>query len=231
MSSQGIHNPRFARVLASAAAAGLIAVSVLLAAGPANAHDELLSSDPAADATVEELPEQLTLTFTGALTTDAGASEVAVTDAAGTSLVGGDPVIADAVLTQPLEGEASGAITVLWKVVSSDGHPISGAYSFTVTGAPTPTPTSTPTPTETTSPSPSEEPTGTATPTPPPADEDSTFGDVWPWVIGGILVAAIGGAVVYLLTSRARRGRALAASRPTGAEAPPDGGSEPPGDR
>ena len=71
------------------------------------------------------------------------------------------PTAQDNVLTQPLEGTASGVITVLWKVVSSDGHPISGEFSFTATGAPTPTPTQTATPTVTPTPTETVEPTPT----------------------------------------------------------------------
>ena len=130
------------------AAIALAGASVFLVAAPASAHDELVSTDPAAGAAVDALPAQLTLTFSGELATDPGATELQVTDAAGTSLANGDPVVADTTVTQPLAGAASGAITVLWKVVSSDGHPISGEYTFTVT-APAPSPTPTPTPSAT----------------------------------------------------------------------------------
>nr|BFF11089.1 hypothetical protein GCM10025699_23920 [Microbacterium flavescens] len=95
-----------------------------------------------------------------------------MTDASGTSLLDGAPTAQDNVLTQPLAGEASGEITVLWKVVSSDGHPISGEFAFTVAPAPTPTDTATPTPTPTESTEPTTEPTQepapTASPPPPP---------------------------------------------------------------
>ena len=43
---------------------------------------------------VDALPAQLTLTFSGGWSTEQGATEVQVTDAAGTSLVDGDPVVA-----------------------------------------------------------------------------------------------------------------------------------------
>ena len=58
------------------------------------------------------------------------------------------PLVEGTVVTQPLSGAASGLVTVLWKVVSSDGHPISGEFGFTVTAPPTPTPTATATPSE-----------------------------------------------------------------------------------
>ena len=81
----------------------------LLVASPASAHDELVSSDPAADSSLDALPAQLTLTFSGELATDPGATELQVTDAAGTSLADGDRVVEGTVVTQPLTGAASGA--------------------------------------------------------------------------------------------------------------------------
>ncbi|MGU3643989.1 copper resistance protein CopC [Microbacterium sp. C23T] len=225
--SQTLHKPLPARVWAFLAAL-LVAFGVVLAtASPAHAHDELLGSDPAADSTLDALPAQLTLTFSAEIADDAGASVVEVTDASGASLVDGAPTAQDNVLTQPLAGEASGAVTVLWKVVSSDGHPISGEFTFTVAGAPTPTETATPTPTETSAPTQSAEPTPTVT-SEPVADEGSS---ALPWIIAGVLALALIAAVVYLLVSRSRREKALA----NGAAGPADGTSQadsvPPTDR
>ncbi len=230
----------FARTIAAATAALLLVTGGLLAAAPASAHDELVSTDPAADSTVEALPPQLTLTFSGELASDAGATELQVTDAAGESLGDGDPVVEGTSVTQALAGAASGPITVLWKVVSSDGHPISGQYGFTVTApaTPTPTPTGTPAPTASATPSdtPSAEPTETPTVAPEPVDSGSA---ALPWIIGGLLLlAAVGGAVTYLLVSRARRLRAEEELRAGAAEAAAGGStggsaprSEPPADR
>ena len=229
-----------ARAFAAAAAALLLTAGGLIVAAPAGAHDELTSTDPAADSSVETLPEQLTLTFSGELATDAGATELQVTDAAGTALADGDPVVEGTNVTQALAGAASGAVTVLWKVVSSDGHPISGEFGFTVISPPTPTPTPTATPTPSSSATPSDTPTPEPTPTPTVAPEPAESGSAaLPWVIGGLLLlAAVGGAVTYLLVSRARRIRdeeALRASAAQRASGGPEDGStphsEPPADR
>ena len=131
----------------------------------------------------------------------------------------GAPVVADTVLTQPLAGEASGVVTVLWKVVSSDGHPISGEYSFTV-DAPRP-------PTATADAhrrarrlAPTQEPTAEAT-TAAPEDPNTEAIDMRPWFIGALLLLlAVAGAVMYLLVSRARR---EARARSTRARTPPSG--------
>ena len=217
--SQTLHKPLPARVWAFLAAL-LVAFGVVLAtASPAHAHDELLGSDPAQGSTLDALPAQLTLTFSAEIADDEGASVVEVTDASGASLVDGTPTVQDNVLTQPLAGEASGAVTVLWKVVSSDGHPISGQFSFTVAGAPTPTESATPTPTATAVPTQSAEPTPTVT-SEPVASEGAT---ALPWIIAGVLALALIAAVVYLLVSRSRREKALA----HGAAGPADGTSQP----
>ncbi|MFE5410338.1 copper resistance protein CopC [Microbacterium sp. NPDC056569] len=229
--SQTLHTSVSARVWALLAAVLVACGIVVGAASPAHAHDELIGSDPSANSTTATLPAQLTLTYSAEIADDEGASVVEVTDAAGTSLVSGTPTVRDNVLTQPLAGAASGAVKVLWKVVSSDGHPISGEFSFTVEGAPAPTPTETaePTPTETAAPTRSAEPTPTPSVTSEPvADEGST---ALPWIIAGLLALALIGAVVYLLVSRARREKALAngsAGPAAGASQP---GSEPPADR
>jgi len=219
-------SPRsFVRPLIATAAALFIAAAGLLVASPASAHDELESSDPAADSSLEALPSQLTLTFSGILSTEAGATELQVTDAAGATLAEGAPVVQENVVTQALTGAASGAVTVLWKVVSSDGHPISGQYTFTVTAPPSPTATPSVTPSAT--PSESATPADSATPEPvvtaaPVSDE----GSATPWIIGAlILLAAVGGAVLYLLVSRARRQKALAQTPGHGPAAPSDGTS------
>jgi methionine-rich copper-binding protein CopC len=207
------------RFLATAAAAALLTAGGLAIAAPASAHDELVSTDPAADSTVDALPAELTLTFSEAIDATEGASEVQVTDAAGTTLSAVPPTSQDNVLTQPLEGTASGIVTVLWKVVSSDGHPVSGEFSFTVTEPVAPTPT----PSETAAPTPTPEETEVATPSPsasPEAEDGSS--DAWPWIIGGIVLVALAGGVAYLLVSRARQKRELEEHR---------AGSEPPADR
>lgn len=206
MLSQGIHTRRNSLTFAAVAAALL---SVLLWATPAFAHDELLSTDPASGAVVQASPEQVTLTFSGELIAQEGATAVEVTDASGASLVDGEPVIQTNVVTQALAGQASGEVRVLWKVVSSDGHPISGEFAFTVDA---PAPASTATPTETAAPT--DEPTATAeptaTPAPSPTDSESGIDAGIPWAIGAVLVLGAAGAVAYLLISRRRRENALA---------------------
>lgn len=184
------------RRLAVLTAALLLSAGGVLIAAPASAHDELVSTDPAADATLDALPEQLTLTFSGELATDPGATELQVADAGGISLADGPPIIEGTTVTQSLAGAASGVVTVLWKVVSSDGHPISGQFAFSVSTAPTPTVT--PTPSGSAAPADSPAPEPSDAPTVASADDGAL-----PWIIGGLLLLAlIVGALIYLLASR-----------------------------
>jgi copper resistance protein C len=119
----------------------------------------------------------------------------------------GPAVVDGTTVTQALTGEATGAIGVVWRVVSSDGHPVSGEYSFTVT-APVPenTPSAEPTPAESTttseSPAPSAEPSST-----PAAQQQDEAGSVVPWVVLGVAVLVAAALVAYLVISRARRSR------------------------
>ncbi|MFT4051578.1 MAG: copper resistance protein CopC [Microbacterium sp.] len=141
MSSQGVHTVRRSRFRRAAIAA--LVAALALVASPAWAHDELIGSDPAAGSHLDELPAELTLTFSDVLLDEPGTTEVVVTDAAGTSLTSGDPVLDGTRLTQALEGEASGTVTVIWRVVSHDGHPVSDEFSFTVGEDTASTPTAT----------------------------------------------------------------------------------------
>lgn len=119
------------------AGAVLAAAAVLAVAAPAAAHDELVSSTPAADEQLTTAPEQVVLTFSSNLLSLAENSGTAmtVTDPAGKDWVAGDPVVQADTVTVPLEqGMPNGDYLVTWKVVSSDGHPTDGQYSFSLTG-------------------------------------------------------------------------------------------------
>ncbi len=113
--------------------AGLaVAVVALFAtAAPASAHDKLVSSDPASDETLQAAPETVSLTYSAEVL-DMGAA-VVVTDGDGTDWVSDAPVIDGAVVTAALDpGLPDGGYEIRWRVVSSDGHPITGIVPFAV---------------------------------------------------------------------------------------------------
>ncbi len=190
-------------------AATLLAAFLLLFAWPqsAAAHDSLVASDPAADSTIDTLPEDLTLTFSAALISGEGSTAVVVTDADGNSITEGEPTVDGAMVTQPLIADApAGDYTVLWQVVSSDGHPTDGEFSFSVTSSGD----AADSPDATTSPEP--EAAETETPLAPveteqPAEtapDDPLLGAL-PWIIGAVVVAAGVGALIVVMR-RSRRG-------------------------
>ena len=225
MSSRRIHKRRSLSALIAAIA--LAGASVFLIAAPASAHDELVSTDPAADATVDALPAQLTLTFSGVLSTEVGATELQVTDAAGTSLADGDPVVADTTVTQPLAGTSERGDHGAVEGRLQRRPPDLGRVHLhgDRTGAhPDPDPAARRSPS-----APTESPSATETAV-PVTDEDSDSDDAWPWIVGAILLVAIAGAVTYLLVSSARRKRALEAAT-TLPPAPSDEGSSASADR
>ena len=195
--------PRRRTLPAVLAAAAVALAALLVPASPALAHDELVSSDPSADAVLDALPAQITLSYSADILDSDGASVIQVTDATGTSLTDGAPTVSGTVVTQALAGSASGAVTVVWRVVSSDGHPIDGTFSFTVPAAPTPTATATPTTTP--SAAASREPTVTVTTTPAPAENASDASPL-PWILLAVSLRIVVGLVVWLLVARGRGG-------------------------
>ena len=133
--------PGWARVLVALVALAL----VVLGAAPASAHAELIDTDPAEGAVVETAPDTVTLTFNEPVRLTS--QEIAVYDAAGDE-VGSSAGSSGAEVTVDLDGAADlpdGTYVVSWNVLSDDGHPISGALTFSV-GAPSPTVTAAPEP-------------------------------------------------------------------------------------
>lgn len=185
------------------AAALLVAFAFLFAwPQPAAAHDSLVESNPAADSTVETLPDTLTLTFSAEVVDGDGATEIAVTDAAGDSVTDGPATVDGAVVTQPLVAQAdAGTYKVLWKIVSSDGHVTSEAFEFTVATSTLPTPEPSPSATteETTAPEP--EVTQSAVPLDDP-NMESTASFSPAWLIAGAAVLLVVVLVLVLLLRR-----------------------------
>lgn len=115
---------------ALAAVLGVLAI-VLAVPTAASAHDQLVSSDPADGASLEAPPEAITLTFSD--TPLDVSPQIRVTGPDGAVVADGAPAIEGtaAVLALP-DGLPTGRSTVQWRVVSADGHPIEGSFSFDV---------------------------------------------------------------------------------------------------
>ncbi|WP_232084386.1 copper resistance CopC family protein, partial [Arthrobacter sp. SO5] len=103
----------------------LLWAALLGAIAPASAHDAAESSSPAAGATLPTPPEKVSVTFSK--NPLALGSQFAVNDSAGNNWAEGGVEIVDNVASQRLRsGAPAGVFTVVWRVVSSDSHPIEG---------------------------------------------------------------------------------------------------------
>lgn len=119
------------RLRAFAAGLTVAAVVVLTSVVPASAHDQLLSSSPTEGEKLPSAPVEISLSFSADVL-QMGA-EVVVADGDGTDWVATDPQIRAGAVTVLLKGGMPDAgYEVRWRVVSSDGHPISGVIPFTV---------------------------------------------------------------------------------------------------
>lgn len=119
------------RLRLAAVATVLAGVVVCATAGPAAAHDQLLDSSPADGERLSAPPTEISLTFSAEVL-DMGAV-IVVADPSGQDWSDGEPALAGGVVTVPVEaGMPEAGYEVRWRVVSSDGHPISGIIPFTV---------------------------------------------------------------------------------------------------
>jgi len=119
-----------------AALLAVLAALCVVVYGPvslAQAHAQLIASDPADGARVTAVPAAVTLTFSDPIA--AQFVRVQVATPAGAAPAGASTAGPRVTITLPDRGP--GAYTVTYRVVSADGHPVSGTLAFTVSGAPT----------------------------------------------------------------------------------------------
>ncbi|MCU1625418.1 MAG: copper resistance protein CopC [Pseudonocardia sp.] len=169
------------------AAVGLVAtLALLLGASPAFAHAEFESSDPADGASLATGPSTISVTFSD--TMQQGFNELTVIGPDGTTHYENGEVLADgdtvSVGVNPL-GPA-GRYQIGYRVLSDDGHPVSGSVAFTLT-APGPA---------------AAQLASSAAAAPAPADaapapvaqQDTGSGGspVWPWIVGAVVLVAAG---------------------------------------
>ena len=109
-------------------------ILLVLASESAEAHANLVESDPAVNSVLPDSPERVTIRFTEPL--EPALSEIRVLDAQGRRVDSGDSAVDPndphliSVSVEPLE---NGTYTVAWKNVSTvDGHRVRGAFVFSV---------------------------------------------------------------------------------------------------
>ena len=197
MESEG--KKRLIRISVWVAIASLLlaVLSSLATALAASAHAALRSMTPAAGSTVTTPPTEVVLTFNEAISTSF--ATVTVTDDDGRSVSRGRPAVSGKTVTQPLAEVGSGRYTVLFRVVSEDGHPVSQKASFTVA---LPSDTSTAPPATSAAQPTSATPSSTSSPVPDTAqgvggndEESGSNALLWGLGAGALAVAGAGAAL------------------------------------
>lgn len=164
-----------------------VLLSLLISAPLASAHDSVESTAPASGTKLVTMPEQVSLTLNN--TPAAIGSKIEVKDASGTDWASGEVSVVDKVASEQLKaGAPSGQYTVNWRLVSSDGHPIDGTFSFTVTSGAAPSPGAT---------------LGSAGPVSTPEAQAQVSSGGFPWLI--VIVAVLAAAVLAVLLIVVRR--------------------------
>jgi copper resistance protein C len=181
----------------------LCALGVLLGSPPllAWAHTTLVVSTPADGARVDLPPRAIELVFSEPV--DARLVTVVVTSASGAQWQDGGPVVTGAVVSQPVRPlTEAGEYVVAYRVVSSDGHPVSDSLQFTLTPA-----ASTPTAPSPASAARAGSPTAASRTQPALTAENSSGRAAWTYAAIGLPVAAllfVGGMALARARDRAR---------------------------
>lgn len=112
----------------------LVIIALTLLSSPvALAHGEIISTSPKQYTNAAPIPTQVWIQFDGNLQTLDGQAinTIDVIDSTGLTVSFGDPVIEGGTITTKLSGQsAPGVFTVNYRIVSEDGHPVEGSYTF-----------------------------------------------------------------------------------------------------
>lgn len=164
---------------------------VLLTALSASAHSALVSSTPEDGETLTAMPGSVTLMFNENIQSQG--TQVIVADGADVAHPVTPQVEGPKVTATIPEGLPAGVVHVRYRVVSADGHPITGAISFTVAGGPSGVATASGAPAV---------PAPSANPTPADGDGSTTM----MYVLSGVAaLVVIGGGLAVFASGRRRR--------------------------
>lgn len=105
-------------------------VAMLVAAGSTSAHTQLVATDPADGTILAEPPSIVTLTFNEPVDpVDAG---FVLVDASGSSQTVRHSGPGDRITVTLPPDLGEGTVTLGWRVISADGHPVAGGLSFSI---------------------------------------------------------------------------------------------------
>jgi methionine-rich copper-binding protein CopC len=105
-------------------------VLVVVGRGAAEAHAELVSTSPEDGSRMASAPSSVSLTFGE----DVDTGFVAVRAPDDSMMTTSEPRISGPTMTADLEpSDQRGRFTVAYRVVTGDGHPVTGQFSFTAT--------------------------------------------------------------------------------------------------
>lgn len=112
------------------AAALFACLALAFGSVPAQAHDQLIGSNPKQGAKLDKQPEWIELNFSGEIQ-DIG-TEIRV-ERDGEDYSAGEITVEGRAVKSALPDDLKpGDYTIAWRVVSQDGHPISGKVEFTI---------------------------------------------------------------------------------------------------
>ncbi|MFC5930590.1 copper resistance CopC family protein [Cryobacterium melibiosiphilum] len=199
-----------ARTLVFGAVTAVALLLPMALAAPASAHDQVTSTVPAEGEHLDTAPTEVSMTFTSDIL-EIGAIMLVV-DTHGEDWADGQPHLdGDSAVQALTDGVPDGAYQVRWRVVSADGHPISGTVDFTVGIATTPTDAAG---TEPTSPAAAIGGVTTGPGTDPVTDQAAaqTIVNDFPLWLTSLIGASVG-LGIYLLTVFRRRPRTTSPTR------------------
>ena len=112
------------------AAALFACLALAFGSVPAQAHDQLIGSNPKQGAKLDKQPEWIELNYSGEIQ-DIG-TEIRV-ERDGEDYSAGEITVEGRTVKSALPDDLKpGDYTIAWRVVSQDGHPISGTVEFTI---------------------------------------------------------------------------------------------------
>ncbi|MGH3756589.1 copper resistance CopC family protein [Actinophytocola sp.] len=148
----------------------LVGLTLLGLATPAVAHNSLVGSNPADKATVRSSPSNIELTFDQPVQKGDGLNTISVAGPSNTGWKTGPVNVASNVVSASLdELGPAGAYRISYRIVSADGHPVSGELEFTLANAGS----------------------GTSTTTATAEEQDGGL-PIWVWIVGAVVVLGAG---------------------------------------